>query len=67
MEASMQATIIPAPHGKPVQVRLHRQLFDAIESWRRGQSAISSRPEAIRQLLLRSLIVEASDQTPTAT
>ena len=63
----MQTTITPAPHGKPVQVRLHQQLFDAIESWRRGQEAIPSRPEAIRQLLLRSLIVDAPNQTITAT
>jgi metal-responsive CopG/Arc/MetJ family transcriptional regulator len=37
--------------AKPVQIRLQRNLFDAIESWRRRQEIIPSRPEAIRRLL----------------
>jgi metal-responsive CopG/Arc/MetJ family transcriptional regulator len=41
--------------GMPVQIRLQRNLFDAIESWRRKQEIIPSRPEAIRRLLSRLL------------
>jgi hypothetical protein len=43
-------------HGTPVQVRLHPKLFEAIESWRREQESIPSRPEAIRRLLRHSLL-----------
>jgi hypothetical protein len=43
-------------HGTPVQVRLKKRLFDAIETWRRKQETIPSRPEAIRRLLCRSLV-----------
>jgi hypothetical protein len=35
--------------GTPVQIRLQRNLFEAIESWRRMQEIIPSRPEAIRR------------------
>jgi hypothetical protein len=42
-------------HGTPVQVRLQKSLFDALESWRRKQKTIPSRPEAIRSLLSRLL------------
>jgi hypothetical protein len=54
----MHTTITQASqqHGRPVQVRLHRHLFEAIESWRRGQESIPSRPEAIRRLLQQCLI-----------
>jgi hypothetical protein len=42
-------------HGAPVQVRLRKCLFDAIETWRRKQETIPSRPEAIRRLLLEAV------------
>jgi hypothetical protein len=48
-------------HGTPVQVRLQKSLFEAIESWRRKQKTIPSRPEAIRRLLSR-LLFEAADR-----
>jgi hypothetical protein len=47
-------------HGTPVQVRLKKSLFDAIETWRRKQKTIPSRPEAIRRLLCRSLVESGS-------
>jgi hypothetical protein len=46
-------------HGAPVQVRLKKHLFEAVEAWRRRQETIPSRPEAIRQLLERRLLDEA--------
>jgi metal-responsive CopG/Arc/MetJ family transcriptional regulator len=46
----------PLQHGAPVQVRLQKNLFDAIERWRRKQEIIPSRPEAIRRLLSRLLV-----------
>jgi metal-responsive CopG/Arc/MetJ family transcriptional regulator len=55
----------PLQHGTPVQVRLQKTLFDAIESWRRRQEIIPSRPEAIRRLLNR-LLVEEHDQGEAA-
>ena len=42
-------------HGTPVQVRLKKCLFDGIETWRRKQETIPSRPEAIRRLLLEAV------------
>jgi len=50
-------------HGTPVQVRLQKSLFDAIESCRRKQKTIPSRPEAIRRLLSR-LLVEGTAAEP---
>ena len=49
-------------HGTPVQVRLQKSLFDALESWRRKQKTIPSRPEAIRSLLSRLLVEGAADE-----
>jgi hypothetical protein len=51
----MHTTNSAQQHGTPVQVRLHKGLLEAIERWRRDQESIPSRPEAIRQLLRRSL------------
>jgi hypothetical protein len=39
----------------PVQARFERSLLDAIDSWRRRQADIPSRPEAIRRLCSQSL------------
>ena len=47
--------IDPLQHGTPVQVRLQKSLFDAIEGWRRQQETIPSRPEAIRRLLRQAV------------
>jgi metal-responsive CopG/Arc/MetJ family transcriptional regulator len=51
-------------HGLPVQVRLQKNLFDALEDWRRRQAKIPSRPQAIRDLLQRAIcqdVAEAGD------
>jgi hypothetical protein len=48
---------------RPVQVRLPVTLFDAIENWRRSQPYIPTRPEAIRQLVQKSLPA-ANDGSP---
>jgi metal-responsive CopG/Arc/MetJ family transcriptional regulator len=50
----MPSTITPG-RAKPVQVRLRKNLLEAIESWRREQESIPSRPEAIRELVRKSL------------
>ena len=46
-------------HGTPVQVRLKKGLFNAIETWRRKQETIPSRPDAIRQLAQLGLARQA--------
>jgi hypothetical protein len=46
----------PLQHGTPVQVRLQKDLFNAIEGWRRKQETIPSRPEAIRRLLSKLFV-----------
>jgi len=51
----------PSQHGIPVQVRLQRNLFDALERWRGQQGIIPSRPEAIRELVRKSLVESAPD------
>ena len=43
------------PPSLPVQARFERSLLDAIDSWRRRQADIPSRPEAIRRLCSRAL------------
>jgi metal-responsive CopG/Arc/MetJ family transcriptional regulator len=55
----------PFQHGTPVQVRLQKNLFDALEGWRRKQETIPSRPEAIRRLLCKSLIESGSKREIT--
>jgi hypothetical protein len=39
----------------PVQARLGASLLDAIDSWRRRQADIPTRPEAIRRLCAQAL------------
>lgn len=41
----------PAVDTEPVNLRLPREMLDAIESYRREQPDIPTRPEAIRQML----------------
>jgi hypothetical protein len=60
----MDRGIDPLQHVTPVQVRLEKTLFDAIEGWRRKQEKIPSRPQAIRDLLQRAIchdVREAGD------
>jgi hypothetical protein len=64
MEAKMQGIESHSEHGTPVQVRLRKNLFDALEGWRRKQAKIPSRPQAIRDLLQRAIcqdVAEAGD------
>jgi metal-responsive CopG/Arc/MetJ family transcriptional regulator len=56
----------PFQHGMPVQVRLHKNLFDALEGWRRKQETIPSRPQAIRELLRQSLARGRDDRLQQA-
>ena len=46
----------PTVDTEPVTVRLPRDILDAIEKYRREQSDIPSRPEAIRQMLADWLV-----------
>jgi hypothetical protein len=55
----------PSQHGTPVQVRLQRNLFDALERWRGQQGIIPSRPEAIRELMRKSLVESGSKREIT--
>ena len=49
--------------GRAVQVRFGQDLFSAVESWRRRQLIIPSRPAAIRELIRISLA--ADDSAPS--
>jgi hypothetical protein len=50
MEADMHTTITQeSQHGTPVQVRLRKNLLEALESWRREQESIPSRPELVNR------------------
>jgi len=55
----------PFQRGTPVQVRLQKNLLDALEGWRREQETIPSRPEAIRRLLCKSLVESGSKRKIT--
>jgi hypothetical protein len=59
MQARLQAgdglQLNQASDGRAVQVRFTENLFAAVESWRRQQAVIPSRPEAIRTLVAQSL------------
>lgn len=62
----MHSTITQAPqYGTPIQVRLRKNLLDALEGWRREQESIPSRPEAIRRLLQQCLITGTASQDKT--
>jgi hypothetical protein len=41
--------------ARSVQIRFKQNLFTALETWRRQQETIPSRPEAIRTLIWKSL------------
>jgi hypothetical protein len=41
----------PVVDSEPVNVRIERQQLAALDDWRRGQSDLPSRPEAIRRLI----------------
>jgi hypothetical protein len=59
MEARMHGVESRLEHGTPVQVRLKKCLFDAVETWRRKQATIPSRPQAIRDLIEAGLLQDA--------
>jgi hypothetical protein len=52
--------------GAAVQLRLKGETFALIENWRRGQTKIPSRAEAIRQLVEQALGVADRDQDDSA-
>jgi len=43
-------------YGPSIQLRLQNDLLSAIESFRRSEPDIPTRPEAVRRLLQRALI-----------
>jgi hypothetical protein len=45
----------PTGEGIPVQVRLKESLLKSVDTWRRQQEDLPSRPEAIRRLIEQSL------------
>jgi hypothetical protein len=49
----MQNTVDGA--SPAIQVRLHSDLWSAVESFRRNEPDIPTRPEAVRRLLQRAL------------
>jgi len=46
----------PSVDSEAVNVRIERQMLDALDDWRRHQSDVPTRPEAIRRLLAKGLI-----------
>ena len=55
-----ERTVGPSPS---IQIRLQSDLWSAIETFRRNQPDIPTRPEAVRRLLQRALI--SSPDIPT--
>jgi hypothetical protein len=51
------------PEGAAIQVRVSGPLFERLENWRRSQSKIPARSEALRSLIEQAL---ASDAAPAA-
>jgi len=49
MEATMEHDDPTRRRGLPVQVRLHDELLNNVDGWRRQQRDLPSRPEAIRR------------------
>jgi len=45
----------PSVDSEAVNVRIERSMLDALDEWRRAQSDIPTRPEAIRRLVEKSL------------
>jgi hypothetical protein len=43
------------PNGNAIHVRLRGSLFERLENWRRSQSKIPSRSDALRLLIERAL------------
>jgi hypothetical protein len=42
-------------HGKTIGVRCHERLLEAIDEWRRAESDLPTRAEAIRRLVEQAL------------
>jgi hypothetical protein len=59
--AQMHQSTVAAPN-LAIQVRLQNDLASAIESFRRGEPDIPTRPEAIRRLLQRALALPSARQ-----
>jgi hypothetical protein len=49
-----------------IRIDLEGQLFETLESWRRGHSKIPSRAQAVRQLLEQALALPVAPSTRTA-
>jgi hypothetical protein len=49
----MQGTSAPTPAA--IQLHLRRELYSALENFRRNEPDIPTRPEAVRRLLARAL------------
>jgi hypothetical protein len=47
-----------ADHDKQFQMRVSDAFLESIDDWRRGQSPIPSRAEAIRYLVSRGIVYE---------
>jgi hypothetical protein len=54
----------PTGIGKPVGLRLYRDLEQRIDAWATGQADRPGRPEAIRRLIERALVAEPSAPRP---
>ena len=53
-------------YGPAVRVRMQSDLWFAIESFRRNEPDIPTRPEAVRRLLQRALILTPADKSAAA-
>jgi metal-responsive CopG/Arc/MetJ family transcriptional regulator len=61
MEVPMQIITSDPRHGTPVQVRLHKDLLNALDAFRREQQNPPSRAQAARELIRKAL---SGDQIP---
>ncbi len=53
-------------YGPSIQLRLQNELLSAIENFRRNEPDIPTRPEAVRRLLQRALILTSADKSAAA-
>jgi hypothetical protein len=53
----------PVVDSEAVNVRIERDMLGALDDWRRGQSDLPSRPEAIRRLIEVGLAAARSSRS----
>jgi hypothetical protein len=53
--ASEKTRVVQKKIGKLIGTRLQPELLGRLDSWRKGQSDLPNRPEAVRRLIAKAL------------